>query len=40
MTIEERYRDRYESGDTPWDIGQPDFNLDGFVKTPFSRNGI
>ena len=27
MTIEERYRDRYESGDTPWDIGQPDFNL-------------
>jgi SAM-dependent methyltransferase len=27
MTIEERYRERYESGDTPWDIGQPDFNL-------------
>jgi len=27
MTIEERYRERYESGDTPWDVGQPDFNL-------------
>jgi SAM-dependent methyltransferase len=27
MTIEERYRERYKSGDTPWDIGQPDFNL-------------
>src|SRR3974377_1366154 len=27
MTIEDRYRERYRSGDTPWDIGQPDFNL-------------
>jgi len=27
MTIEDRYRERYQSGDTPWDIGQPDFNL-------------
>ena len=27
MTIEERYRERYKSGDTPWDAGQPDFNL-------------
>jgi SAM-dependent methyltransferase len=27
MTVEERYRDRYKSGDTPWDVGQPDFNL-------------
>jgi len=27
MTIEDRYRERYKSGDTPWDIGQPDFNL-------------
>jgi SAM-dependent methyltransferase len=27
MTVEERYRKRYESGDTPWDVGQPDFNL-------------
>ena len=27
MTIEEQYRERYKSGDTPWDAGQPDFNL-------------
>jgi SAM-dependent methyltransferase len=27
MTIEDRFRERYKSGDTPWDIGQPDFNL-------------
>ena len=27
MTIEKRYRERYKSGDTPWDAGQPDFNL-------------
>ncbi len=27
MTIEERYIERYKAGDTPWDVGQPDFNL-------------
>lgn len=27
MTIEKRYRDRYKSGNTPWDVGKPDFNL-------------
>jgi SAM-dependent methyltransferase len=27
MTVEERFRERYKSGHTPWDIGQPDFNL-------------
>lgn len=27
MTIEERYRERYKSGNTPWDVGKPDFNL-------------
>ncbi|MBW2616649.1 MAG: class I SAM-dependent methyltransferase [Deltaproteobacteria bacterium] len=27
MTIEKRYRKRYKSGNTPWDAGQPDFNL-------------
>ncbi|ACV62983.1 Methyltransferase type 12 [Desulfofarcimen acetoxidans DSM 771] len=27
MTIEGRYIERYKSGDTPWDVGQPDFNL-------------
>ena len=35
MTVEERYRKRYKSGDTPWDIGQPDFNLiEAVTKTP------
>ena len=27
MTVKESYRERYKSGDTPWDLGQPDFNL-------------
>ncbi|OHB77781.1 MAG: methyltransferase type 11 [Planctomycetes bacterium RBG_16_55_9] len=27
MTVEERYRERYKSGDTPWDVGRADFNL-------------
>ena len=27
MTIEKRYRERYEAGETPWDVGRPDFNL-------------
>jgi SAM-dependent methyltransferase len=27
MTVEERYRKRYESEDTPWSVGRPDFNL-------------
>jgi SAM-dependent methyltransferase len=27
MTVEERYKERYKSGDTPWDVGKPDFNL-------------
>ncbi len=27
MTVEERYRERYRAGDSPWDIGRPDFNL-------------
>ncbi len=27
MMIEERYQKRYKAGDTPWDIGKPDFNL-------------
>ena len=32
MTIEKRYRERYKSGDTPWDAGQPDFNLIEVVR--------
>ncbi len=27
MTIEDRFKERYKSGDTPWDIGKADFNL-------------
>lgn len=27
MTVEEHYKERYQSGDTPWDLGQADFNL-------------
>jgi SAM-dependent methyltransferase len=27
MTIEDHYRKRYEAGETPWDVGRPDFNL-------------
>ena len=27
MATEERFKKRYESGDTPWDIGKPDVNL-------------
>jgi len=35
MTIENRYRNRYKLGDTPWDVGQPDFNL---IKTVTENN--
>jgi 2-polyprenyl-3-methyl-5-hydroxy-6-metoxy-1,4-benzoquinol methylase len=27
VTVEGRYRERYESGDIPWEAGRPDFNL-------------
>jgi SAM-dependent methyltransferase len=27
MTVEEQYIQRYKSGDIPWDVGRPDFNL-------------
>ena len=33
MTAEERFKKRYESGDTPWGIGKPDFNLIQTVTT-------
>jgi SAM-dependent methyltransferase len=33
MTIKERYRERYKSEDTPWDVGRPDFNLIEVVTT-------
>src|ERR1035437_2414681 len=35
MTVEDRFKGRYEAHDTPWDIGQPDFNLiETVTKTP------
>lgn len=27
MTTQDHFRERYKSGDTPWDLGRPDFNL-------------
>ena len=27
MSVEKRFKERYKTGDTPWDIGKPDFNL-------------
>ena len=27
MSVEDRFKKRYKKGDTPWDIGKPDFNL-------------
>jgi len=27
MSVEGRFKKRYKTGDTPWDIGKPDFNL-------------
>jgi SAM-dependent methyltransferase len=38
MTVEEQYRDRYRSGNTPWDVGRPDFNLiDVIIERPVLR---
>jgi len=33
MTNADRFQKRYESGDTPWDIGKPDVNLTQTVTT-------
>ena len=41
MTVEDRYPERYKSGDTPWDVGQPDFNLIEVVtKKPVIRTTL
>ena len=38
MSVKAHYRKRYKSGDTPWDIGHPDFNLIEVVtKRPILR---
>lgn len=33
MKVEDRFRERYKEGFTPWDIGKPDFNLIQIVTT-------
>jgi len=33
MAEERRFKERYEAGNTPWDIGKPDFNLIQTVTT-------
>lgn len=33
MPIEDRFKERYKAGDTPWDLGEADFNLIETVKT-------
>ncbi len=33
MREKDRFKKRYESGDTPWDIGKPDFNLIQTIST-------
>jgi len=38
MSVEDRFKKRYKTGDTPWDIGKPDFNLTETVrKTPIEN---
>jgi hypothetical protein len=27
MSVQKRFKKRYKTEDTPWDIGKPDFNL-------------
>ena len=35
MSIQNRYKNRYRTGDIPWDVGRPDFNLtDIVIKRP------
>ena len=33
MNIVDHYQERYQAGDTPWDVGRPDFNLIQVVTT-------
>jgi SAM-dependent methyltransferase len=38
MSVEDRFKKRYKTGDTPWDIGKPDYNLTETVtKTPIQN---
>ncbi len=31
MSVQNRFEERYRAGDTPWDVGKPDFNLTDIV---------
>ena len=33
MAEEDRFKERYQAGDTPWDISKPDYNLIQTVTT-------
>ena len=35
MSTQDRFKKRYKTGDTPWDLGKPDFNLIEVVTTRF-----
>ena len=38
MSTEDRFKKRYKTGDTPWDIGKPDLNLTETVtRTPIDK---
>lgn len=38
MSVQNRFKERYRTGDTPWDLGRADFNLiDMVTKRPISK---
>jgi SAM-dependent methyltransferase len=39
MTIQDGYKERYMIGDTPWDVGRPEFNLVEMLKNTPIRKG-
>lgn len=39
MSVEDRFKKRYKTGNTPWDIGKPDFNLtETVIQNPIKNN--
>jgi hypothetical protein len=40
MSVENRFKDRYKIGDTPWDIGKPDDNLIDMVTRSLPGPGF
>ena len=38
MSVRDRFKERYKTGNVPWDIGKPDFNLiETVTKTPIKN---